>query len=446
MLSVINWQLSDFAQPANYNRLKAEVDELWRYDEISPAWRLYKELVKQEEVWAKLDDQELRSSYNQLKRRLAYLSLPFLEDKEVEGIFKTDLAEALSYVSDDYNLLNKIRSKLMLVPLVERDAYKAKLLKALEENEEKLTEMSIDKDGEQIEGTIKNWLADFRYYLAEHKTDEKLAQIEYLYKAENVLKLNSVEREKVRRLITLYNCLRKSSLTLDGMEDVGLVEKDGETFLLDDGKLIKLSDQAAAGFKFAQVKPLEQSEDKATGSISLDKKEDKVQSVPLGKNVSLTTLMQIYERFLKSSLMKKIDQLMDELWAKYKDDFKALRGYFYHAVNQRQIEKALAALLIIAKLGKVRQVFGEDERFVKFWSKYLAMKNLDVEHFKNDPAKAEFLAMFFKYILEERLNLPAQQAVLVGMLISNLCRQAGELEYQFMVYGDVQSGEFKWNI
>ncbi|PIW95619.1 hypothetical protein COZ84_02475, partial [Candidatus Kuenenbacteria bacterium CG_4_8_14_3_um_filter_39_15] len=109
-----------------------------------------------------------------------------------------------------------------------------------------------------------------------------------------------------------------------------------------------------------------------------------------------------------------------------------------------------------------RAAFGDDERFVKFWGGYLE-KNTPlspiyigdtspklgeedvVARFENDPAGAKFLAMFFKYILEQRLKLSAEQAVMMGVIVSNLARRAGELEYQEMAYGDMETQKFRWN-
>jgi hypothetical protein len=54
--------------------------------------------------------------------------------------------------------------------------------------------------------------------------------------------------------------------------------------------------------------------------------------------------------------------------------------------------------------------------------------------------------MFFKYIMEERLKLDKDKAVMLGVVIANLCRQSHEVEYQHLAYGEIESGEFRWNI
>ncbi len=465
-LTVKDWQLNDFLNLANYQQLEKQVDEWWQFDDVSSAWQLYRQLKKKEELWANLKERSLVEKYQALVRRLAYLSLPFLEDYEVEGLFEKEIAQALSYADDEYNLWAKLRAKLMLLPLAQRDEYKIKLAKLLEKNDELLTTTGLFKGESEVDGTIKNWLADFRYFLAEQQVDDKLARAEYLYKAKNIIRLAKDERAKIQRLIKLYNQLHKSSRTLEGIEDPLVINDKGELYLLDQGRIVRLNSSLTNSQHPAVEEPAEKRDSSSTfkeGSpqvklpkafSSVDKQGDRIKKpVKQNKAVSaddeanrLTVLQQIYRSFLQTSLMQAVDRIMEKILSSNEKDFKILRGYFYRAVNHKQVEQAIAALLAIAKLGKIRQAFGEDERFVDFWSKYLSAKNLDAESFKKDPARAEFLARFFKYILEERLGIGAKQAVLLGMLLANLCRQAGELEYQSIAYGDPQTGEFKWNI
>ncbi len=451
-----NWQINDFLSQDNYRRLKKQTEEYWRFDEVAAAWDLYKKLDKSKPVWSKLNDEKLRQAYGDIKKKLAYIALPFLDNKEVEVLFREAVAEALGYNEEEYNFLKKVRYKVMLLPLAERDNYKAKLLKALEKNEERLTDSPLDKEGAQVEGSIKNWLADFRYYSAERPTDEKLARIEYLYKGKNVLKLGQSEREKVKKLVTLYNYLRKSSFTLEGSEEIGLVEKDGETYLMEDGKLIRLSGQPIGGQGIVKLKEA----DKKTALPEIQQKSVRrsgagevahsgLKNTNKGNGQVADALQRLqanYKDFLGSELMRQALKAAEELWKSAGGDFKTLRGYFYHAVNHKQVEKAVGALLAIAKAGKIRQAFGEDERFVSFWSKYLAARGVKTESFKENPARVNYLAMFFKYILEERLTLNAEQAVMVGVTLANLARQAGESEYQSMAYADESQQSFKWQI
>ena len=68
-----------------------------------------------------------------------------------------------------------------------------------------------------------------------------------------------------------------------------------------------------------------------------------------------------------------------------------------------------------------------------------------IEEFKQDPATAKHLLAFLKHILIERLKLPEESAKLVVLTLSNEARKAGETEYARLAYGDLRTGEFKWN-
>lgn len=57
----------------------------------------------------------------------------------------------------------------------------------------------------------------------------------------------------------------------------------------------------------------------------------------------------------------------------------------------------------------------------------------------------KYIAMFLQYVLEKRLVMKPAESAMIGMIVGNLARQAGELEYQAIAYGDEASGEFRWN-
>ncbi|OGL87743.1 hypothetical protein A3I42_02605 [Candidatus Uhrbacteria bacterium RIFCSPLOWO2_02_FULL_49_11] len=67
------------------------------------------------------------------------------------------------------------------------------------------------------------------------------------------------------------------------------------------------------------------------------------------------------------------------------------------------------------------------------------------DFFKNSAAPKHILA-FLKHILIERLKLPEESAKLVVLTLSNEARKAGEEEYSHLVYGDLQTGDFKWGV
>ena len=71
---------------------------------------------------------------------------------------------------------------------------------------------------------------------------------------------------------------------------------------------------------------------------------------------------------------------------------------------------------------------------------------LDMEvAFALDPSGQPFFVPFLRHILAERMKLPAEDALMVGVMLSNFARNAGEEEYAHMAYGDLQAGTFRWN-
>jgi len=48
-------------------------------------------------------------------------------------------------------------------------------------------------------------------------------------------------------------------------------------------------------------------------------------------------------------------------------------------------------------------------------------------------------------MLIERLKLSDESAKLIVLTMSNEARKAGEEEYSHLAFGDLQSGEFRWN-
>ena len=65
--------------------------------------------------------------------------------------------------------------------------------------------------------------------------------------------------------------------------------------------------------------------------------------------------------------------------------------------------------------------------------------------FEKDPAAPQFLVGFLRHILVERMKLTDELAKLVVLTMSNEARKAGEEEYAHMAYGDLKTGECRWN-
>ncbi|MEW6610185.1 MAG: hypothetical protein AB1352_00950 [Patescibacteria group bacterium] len=55
------------------------------------------------------------------------------------------------------------------------------------------------------------------------------------------------------------------------------------------------------------------------------------------------------------------------------------------------------------------------------------------------------MLIILRYIPIDRLKLTEESAKLAVLTLSNECRKAGDEEYAHLAYGDLETGEFRWN-
>jgi len=362
--------------------------------------------------------------YRQIIFKVLFVALPWLAMEEIIKWFRSNLLEFL-FLDGEISLKDKIRKRLAQEVIRERDNFKMVLVRSMEENEQIIGNKSIGE-----------WLKDYRLFLIDNKKDRRLAQAEYLLRKVDIL--GSDGKEIVIKLLNFYDFLHLSSYTIEGNEDPQLIKDDDGYYGLYNGKIFKINfgdgkqdnDNADAGF----------AERKSTKE-GVKVNQDNTQKIVLDLK---DKLRQELDNFLSSQMVSEITKVKGGFGGV---DVKTLRNSFYQAVNVGKAEEAVAALLLIAESGGLREAFAGDERFIKFWGDYLA-KNMSAGtgEFAKDPANPKDLARFLQYILESRLKMKGDETAMVGVLISNSARVAGDLNYKTLAYGDMESGEFRWNV
>ena len=445
MLIVKAWTTEDFLDKEKFQALQETAREFLLTDDEQEAHLLYKDLNQKWQTISGFEDKNRVNDYEQLLLTLKLIALPRLEDEEVIECTRKEIGFALEFDQEELNIKNKIRRKLANMPLVSRDGYKERLIKALEENEQVFIESNIEVSGAKTRGTIANWLKDYRLFNLDGKIDEKLAKAEYLFRSRNVLMLDNKERAKLKTLLDLYDDWHISSYTLAGYEDPLLFEDDGklygvyqgEIFSLDEGTPTRESDgnlglagkKAVTDLKNIKVEPVLSREE----TVTVEDKE-KIES----------KLNEAYHNFISGDLWRGILSAKDKLHGE-NGEVKIWRNHFYQAVNGGKKDEAVAVLLLAAEDGKLNEFFGSDQRFINFWGAYLVKNNLGKELFDNDPANAKDMARFLQYILEKRLGINSQEAAMIGVMVANAARGAGETEDKILAYGDLERGEVRWN-
>jgi len=162
-----------------------------------------------------------------LLNKAKWFSFVYLRSEDFINLFKHGLKYAL--VNRNYPLEKSVSVFLIDVPILSiRDDYKKRIREAMFVNEEKLTSEEIVIDGKEEEPTISNWLRFYDMELGAGEV-ERLKTMEILFKNENIIRLSSGDRQIIRRLIDLYEELKISALTVEGLEEEDyVVDENGE--------------------------------------------------------------------------------------------------------------------------------------------------------------------------------------------------------------------------
>ncbi|HPI67283.1 MAG TPA: hypothetical protein PKZ16_01950 [bacterium] len=153
-------------------------------------------------------------------------------------------------------------------------------------------------------------------------------------------------------------------------------------------------------------------------------------------NSSLFQNILAGEEMMKARLMGGDGQIQEEVW----------KNEFYSAINAGDQIKTVAALRVAAGAGKLRQFFGNDQRYLDFFGGYLERHRgiKAVDDFKQAPAAKKYLSEFIQFVLEKRLNFNHEHSAMIGAGLSALAQEAGEKEYESLAYGDEEKGMFVW--
>lgn len=182
---------------------------------------------------------DLFNEYQNIIIKMKLVALPFLKDEEIIAALKDHFSiMLLSFPPVTNDIVDKLTAHLVGIPLYEeRDTLKGKIREILFESQEKITTNGIkDENGIEQPPTISNWIKN---YLNEVKgaEEDSLKQTMYLYNARTKMNLSDKEQEAVKMLLTLYEFLGRSSLTMEGLEESVLIDDNGVLKILDHGNL-----------------------------------------------------------------------------------------------------------------------------------------------------------------------------------------------------------------
>jgi len=169
---------------------------------------------------------DLYGQYWEIIIKLRWLGLPIMTElkKEILDMFKYHFAEIFNI--PEFDVLAKLEEVLLgTTVLDDRDKFKKQLSQILLDNQEKLTKKKIIINNQEEHPTVANWLKNYNRILGTGKVDN-IKRTQYLTNNKNIVGLTEEDKNKVRILFNLYEKLKLSSQTLEGLEDDIPIDED----------------------------------------------------------------------------------------------------------------------------------------------------------------------------------------------------------------------------
>lgn len=344
--------------------------------------------------------------------KLHWLLFSNLSETEALNFFENNLDIGLQ---GNFEILYDLKVLLTKLFFDDQEQMKEKISGILDRNQAQVTKNPITI-GEALnqKPTIQNWVLDYRDKVVNRPdTERTLARSEYFGLNKNFLKLDTVEKESIKKLFDIYDFVNTSSILPEGYpDDIFIKWQDGEMSLLDDGRLFSL-----------YVSP----RDERSTTPRANMQAQEVYSVYLGDLEPQKKITQEELRFQKK-------------------DTTLLRLEFFTSVQKKNVFASVALLRLLAHRGDIGKLLDEDQKLKKYLSTVWEKKGGKAlsEEFQKQPSLPKFVKMFLQYVLEERLGLSSSDAARVGAQIGNLYKKAGKPEYSQMAYFDAQTKEFRW--
>lgn len=376
--------------------------------------------------------------------RLKFTSLPRWSENVAASLFENDLAKVLG--NDDIGLLDRLNAFLIQIPITERDKFKQKILNHLRDNKGLVSSQKIIIDGEEKNATITNIISD--YFKNKGATVRNLDLAEYKMKNKNYLKMGETDKLKIDQLIKLLSKLTTSSMTPEGIEnDVVFIDEFGQIKGIENGNIVSLTETPKTKLPGSLGIPQEEDFILPIGSADQSSQPPALEPLEPGKpeaNQVQAEILAAYRGDAKTA--DAIEKEVEKISKKIGDNTQQLRSEFMSAVQKQNLVRTIAILRVLAQVNDLDNFIKEDEKLNKFlavtWEKQYGPDF--VAEFKSEPAQPKFIRTFLRYILEQRLGMPANEAARVGQKIGNIFVSLGKKSYNKMAYFDVKTKTFNW--
>ncbi|MFC1687146.1 hypothetical protein ACFL0L_01020 [Patescibacteria group bacterium] len=153
---------------------------------------------------------------------------------------------------------------------------------------------------------------------------------------------------------------------------------------------------------------------------------------------SLDELLEFAKKRMKETFVAE-----SVLMGKVGENAVELKKQLVNALKTRDADKAVGALLILSKIGKLQQALKESGNWRETLKNYIADKynSQALKQFvEENPTDPTVVSEFLQYVLQDRLGFKESEAAVVGMEVGD--RMGGK--YQTMSAADEENNMFSW--
>lgn len=443
-------KIPDYRDKKTLDHYQAYLAYLYNYDLAEKGYKLAKALPR---ILAKHDpslekeDPDFWRAYRNIIKSAKILAVQFLPTEDILEIFRTDLVEAVSLDFPDF--YEKVETKfLTFMFLEERDEFKKKLIKAMEENEERIGNIKIIINERESQSTVQNWLKDFRLNLGD-RINNNLEVLNYLNTSRN-LKLFKEEKDKiiVAKIFDIYSRLNIPSTQMEGFEEkITVIDENGIKRVFNKGIMEKIDIENEIRKDLELAKKISRGltgEEKKSPEAIGEIKEDK--SGELEEKIRKSV-----ERF--ASLLQRVKEEEGKIIREIGGDQEKVNELLINFIANKDPEKTAAALFILARLRKIDRLMSEMpakkifmEEIIPLLSRQIGSISAPelIDKFKQDPNNPVYVKIFLKYILGKAFEGREEGGAFIATQLENILSVLENQEYLGLAFYNLKTDKYEW--
>lgn len=417
--------MNELLDKQNLEALKNEAEDVILSDDSRRAFifvRNFSEIINSAEGEDLKANPKILAEYQKIVDRLMPVAIPSLRQEEIVVLFKEKLLEI--FKEERIDLAEKLQARLVAIPSFStRDEWRAKLRDALSGNASLLGEQKIELEGRPVAQSVGNWIKRYEKALGPLPITQ-LQFNQFVVNDPEVKKLGEENKVYLRKLLRLYEYLKLSSQTAEGLEDPVIFDIGGKLKVLKRGELEDIQIEA----KLKQVID-------EVFSIFPDKE------YPVGEDAGQESDTAAEPAFDFGEIKESSQSIFQQTGG----EAQQLSSLLAESLAEGNRERGLAIIILLAQLRILDDLLA-DERFMSLVREDLKKSGQGdkVDELRLSPGAPHFVARFLKVVLQDKLGLAEADALDFGRRIARILAMEGE-KYANIV-SQKQNGEWRWNL